>query len=615
YYLLGMTRLHAELFTGMPWGTEHVCERTRETIGRLELALGELPTLSDVDRPEDLAALRDDPRFAEVLTSGPSPANGHVLVYYSPACPHCHQLMAYLDANGVDYEKRDATQVASARDEIKQLTGKLSIPVMVAGDEVVVGFDKNRLRTLLGIGAKKEKVGTVSSTRIPHVNAGDLAATVLKARDVLRDNCVEGRTRASQHLYPHQWNWDAGFIARGYLHFDPEQAYREIRLLFEGQWNDGFLPHMIFNEKHLDHFPGPDYWKAERSGRVPDGMHTSGISQPPVHASMLVAAPKLDPDKDRARNFLEEMYPRIKSLHDFFFTHRDPAGEGLVTLVHPWESGIDNAPIWDEPLAAIEESSPWAKDMQERYDALAEEGKRPKRSYIEKYSYLVESLFSRGFEWDTIAASHPFQIQDVLFNAVLCRAERDLAGIAEAIDRDPAPHRHRAERMADAMNSKLWDEKDGLYYSYDLRAGRPLKRDTVFSYLPLYAGVCDNERSRTLIDNLRSHCFCVADRNCVGIPTYDMCQADYRGDFYWRGPVWFNMCWYMVDAFYRYGESETADWLADSLLQLVVENGFYEYYEPETGKGLGADGFSWTAALFLDLAAERDRAANGPQKM
>lgn len=214
----------------------------------------------------------------------------------------------------------------------------------------------------------------------------------------------------------------------------------------------------------------------------------------------------------------------------------------------------------------------------------------------------MESLYARSFDWKAIASSHPFQIQDVLFNAVLCRAEQDLATIAEAVGQDPGRHRARAERIAEAMNSKLWDEEDGLYYSYDLRCGKLIKRDTIFSYLPIYAGVCDQSRGKTLIDNLRSHCFCVADRNCVGIPTYDMCQVDYQGEFYWRGPVWFNMCWYMIDGLERYGEHDTAKWIRDSLLQLVIENGFYEYYEPETGKGLGADSFSWTAALFIDLA-------------
>ena len=40
------------------------------------------------------------------------------------------------------------------------------------------------------------------------------------------------------------------------------------------------------------------------------------------------------------------------------------------------------------------------------------------------------------------------------------------------------------------------------------------------------------------------------------------------------------------------------------MLDLVDREGFFEYYEPETGKGLGADGFSWTAALFIDLVSE-----------
>ena len=528
-----------------------------------------------------------------------------ILVYYSPACPHCHQLMGYLDANHIVYERRDVTQLASARDEIKQLTDRLAIPVTVANGKAVTGFDKDQIRNLLDIHAPDERDGKTEVARIPQVDTVGLRSAVEKAREVLRRNCSEGRTRASQHLYPHQWNWDAGFVARGYLHFDPIQAYREIRLLFKGQWSDGFLPHIVFNERHLDHFPGPDYWKAGRSGRVPRGVHTSGISQPPVHASMLVAAMELDPDKERALSFLKGIYPHIRDLHEFFFEYRDPADEDLVCLVHPWESGIDNAPIWDEPISGITGSSPWAKEMQALYDALAENGKRPRRSYIEKYSYLVESLYSRDFDWSAIAASHPFMIQDVLFNTVLCRAEQDLAAIAKTIGKDPAPHSERAERMVKAINGKLWDERDGLYYSYDMGMEKWIKRDTIFSYLPLYAGICDNLRSKALIDNLRTHCFCIADRNCVGIPTYDMCQVDYQGEFYWRGPVWFNMCWYMIHGLRRYGENETADWLTDSLLQLVMEQGFYEYYEPETGKGLGADRFSWTAALFLDLAAER----------
>lgn len=152
------------------------------------------------------------------------------------------------------------------------------------------------------------------------------------------------------------------------------------------------------------------------------------------------------------------------------------------------------------------------------------------------------------------------------------------------------------------MNRKLFDPEAGLYYDFDMNTSEYVKRDTVFSYIPLYASIPGDRESTKLLDNLKTHCFCIADRNCVGIPTYDMCQVDFNGEFYWRGPVWFNICWYLAQGFRNYYRVNDAEWLERSLLQLVVENGSYEYFEPETGKGLGADGFSWTASLFIDLA-------------
>ena len=71
YYLIGMNRDHPELFAGIDWGTERVCAQTRAAIERQGLCVTELPTLGDVDRPEDTAALRADPRFADVWTGKP----------------------------------------------------------------------------------------------------------------------------------------------------------------------------------------------------------------------------------------------------------------------------------------------------------------------------------------------------------------------------------------------------------------------------------------------------------------------------------------------------------------------------------------------------------------
>jgi rSAM/selenodomain-associated transferase 2/rSAM/selenodomain-associated transferase 1 len=71
YYLIGMKRYRPELFVGIDWGTGRACDQTRAAIARQGLSLAELPTLSDVDLPEDTAALRSDPRFADVWTARP----------------------------------------------------------------------------------------------------------------------------------------------------------------------------------------------------------------------------------------------------------------------------------------------------------------------------------------------------------------------------------------------------------------------------------------------------------------------------------------------------------------------------------------------------------------
>lgn len=71
YYLIGMNRCHPELFTGIDWGSEHVAEQTRAAIRRLGLTVAELPVLDDIDRPEDLAQLRNDPQLADVFTQRP----------------------------------------------------------------------------------------------------------------------------------------------------------------------------------------------------------------------------------------------------------------------------------------------------------------------------------------------------------------------------------------------------------------------------------------------------------------------------------------------------------------------------------------------------------------
>src|SRR3954463_3868502 len=101
------------------------------------------------------------------------------------------------------------------------------------------------------------------------------------AREILRHNDRGGYTVPNGRVYPFQWNWDSAFVALGFATFDLDRAWREVETLFKAQWDDGFLPHIVFWKDDEGYFPGPDVWA---SGREPV---TSGITQPPVAATVV----------------------------------------------------------------------------------------------------------------------------------------------------------------------------------------------------------------------------------------------------------------------------------------------------------------------------------------
>ena len=71
YYLIGMKLFCPELFAAIDWGTESVYEQTRDIIKGLGLTVAQLPLLCDVDRPDDLSTIRNDPRFTDIFAGKP----------------------------------------------------------------------------------------------------------------------------------------------------------------------------------------------------------------------------------------------------------------------------------------------------------------------------------------------------------------------------------------------------------------------------------------------------------------------------------------------------------------------------------------------------------------
>ena len=53
-------------------------------------------------------------------------------------------------------------------------------------------------------------------------------------------------------------------------------------------------------------------------------------------------------------DFIKEIYPKLLKWHKYLYNERDIHDEGLVYIRHPWESGMDNSPVWDESFDRIQ---------------------------------------------------------------------------------------------------------------------------------------------------------------------------------------------------------------------------------------------------------------------
>ncbi|MEV7038780.1 trehalase family glycosidase [Amycolatopsis sp. NPDC051061] len=401
-----------------------------------------------------------------------------------------------------------------------------------------------------------------------------------RAAAVLDDNWLGSSTVPSRSLYPHQWSWDSAFIAIGLRHLSPARARRELLTLFSAQWRDGRVPHILFDPGTPPeaYFPGPSFWTAGR---------TSGLVQPPVHARAVLAVHEAEPD----RTFLATLYPKLRAWHDYLRGSRDAGGRGLAAIVHPWESGMDNSPAWDGPLARVTPSAGFVRrDLQ--HGSAAD---RPSDEDYGRYVRLAADYRDRGYQ-----GFGDFVVEDPGFNAILADAELALAEIAEALGLPAAAatHRESAARVAKAMQETLWD--NGFFFAHDVRTGSLTRAHTCAGLLPLL--LPDLAVAPALLATATGPRFRLGRAH--GVPSHDLTAPEFDAGRYWRGPSWANVGWLVRQGLLRHGEHALAACLAADLVETASRTDFAEYVDPLTGAGHGARSFGWSAALTLDLLAQ-----------
>jgi hypothetical protein len=425
-----------------------------------------------------------------------------------------------------------------------------------------------------------------------------------RATAILKENDHGLYTIPAQGLYPHQWLWDSCFIAIGQRHYDVERAKMEILSLLRGQWSNGMMPHMIF-DKDSSYRRDHNFWRSWVSPYAPDEVFTSGITQPPVLAEAIV---KIGEKMDlvERRSWYRQVYPGLLSYHQWLYNDRDPHHEGLTLQIHPWETGLDTNPAW---MAEMHEHLLpwWVGAVQKthldviinmfRRDHMG--GMRPRYNTIDALTMFdaQRRLRRKEYNIDRILSHSLFTIEDVAFNAILIRANDHLISIARSLRQDiPEDLLKRFSKSRRAFEG-LWDPYTETYYSRDFVTHKLIKEPTIATLLPLYAGCIDAERAAILVKKIENaHLF----GSAFPIPSTPLNSTWFNPEGYWQGPTWLNTNWMIIDGLKRYGYKHHAEALIESSLELVEEGGFYEYFNPISGKPLGARNFSWSAAVALD---------------
>ena len=182
-------------------------------------------------------------------------------------------------------------------------------------------------------------------------------------------------------------------------------------------------------------------------------------------------------------------------------------------------------------------------------------------------------------------------------------------------EQDEVMYEQMAANIAEQINSTFWDDEDKFYYDRDERTGELVKVKSVAGFMPLFAGVATPSKAKAIIENHLMN----PDEfwSAYPIPGYTMDEEGYHQGVLpsdmgcnWMGTTWIPANYMICHGLCNYGYKNEAVALAQKTFEMVLVKNetTREYYNAETGKGIGLDPFwGWsTLGYFLPLEMELD---------
>lgn len=391
---------------------------------------------------------------------------------------------------------------------------------------IVFGFERFVLVRLF---ERHRALAETITTALLHAKAIDLHPPELAVSDAEGEiqSWTHGFSSVNATLFLNLRNADA---LSGFRHAIPAPPFRAVYL-----WDSAFIAQVW------------KWWDADVAWEVlasvlalRDGdrlqhfvseFARSSLTQPPLIAWSLEELGRVV-DADVYRGWLGAAYPALAAYHRWLYAHRR-FENGLFFWAHPYESGVENAP---------------------------------------RFSTRDERRFA-----DTRQLAAPdFSAYVMLQCECLARMARTLGR-----DEDARHYDEQAGALRAAMNELLWDETEGLYFDRHVETGALIGSRTIASLLPLWAGAPDRRRA------CRMHAVILerqAFNTVIPLPSVAMDDRSFERDM-WRGPVWVNTAYAVIQGLQRYGFHATAaDFayrLCDGVFKTFLNTGrFFEFYDP-----------------------------------
>ncbi|MBI3586586.1 MAG: hypothetical protein HY088_05610 [Ignavibacteriales bacterium] len=376
----------------------------------------------------------------------------------------------------------------------------------------------------------KEDEKLYSSIPLPQFDDSEKKALYWSAFTLMRQVMLppEGKSSYNYYVFSRepQWGWGHGgqvfhesLTMLAYAAMDPLSAMNSQRVFRERQLADGYINYRT--GPYLDE-------------TIPyEGQLTTSA---PWYAWQNWEVYKISKDK----KFLREMYESSVLFYNYYVKNRDSDGDGLCE----WGAHAVLECVRDGLVAV----------------------------------------------WDKVGWPSNFEALDL--NCMLVQEEKALSAMALelGLSSEAKEWEQKASERTKKINDTMWDEETGFYYhvdkknhSFTFKEKNDLKREEIIGFLPLWAGIADQQRAQKLVQKLTDP---KKFWRTYGVPSLAADDPYYNPKGYWNGPVWVEWNYLILRGLLDYGYTTEAKELvqrvsSNMIAHLKKDHTFWELYSPD----------------------------------